>query len=80
MKNVHVYAIWLFPHEKKSSKREKGKDLGRIKIKQIKNEGEDKKTKEERSQYESTKSNNQICNMKLNAFLCDSKSSMNIFT
>ena len=80
MKNVHVYAIWLFPHEKKFSKREKGKDLGRIKIKQIKNEGEDKKTKEERSQYESTKSDYQICNMKLNAFLCDSKSSMNIFT
>ena len=69
-----------FHMKKKSSKREKGNDLGRIKIKQIKNEGEDKKTKEERSQYESTKSNNQICNMKLNAFLCDSKSSMNIFT
>ena len=69
-----------FHMKKKSSKREKGKDLGRIKIKQIKNEGEDKKTKEERSQYESTKCDYQICNMKLNAFLCDSKSSMNIFT
>ena len=61
---MHTFMQHDFFHMKtKSSKREKGKELGRNKIKQIKNEREDKKTKEGRGQDKSTKNDHQICNM-----------------
>ena len=68
----------LFHMKWKSSQREKEKELRRNKVKQIKDEREDQKTTERKSQYKSSKNNDQICNMKLNAFLYDSKSSINM--